>query len=79
MSNINNGLYNTQNSKALKSFTDYCRANPSQRFWQALRNWSGFAFIKGVYADGTEHDTFYDAGGQCKTAAEETHSGSIHT
>jgi hypothetical protein len=29
----------------LNSFTYYCKANPELRFWQALRNWSGFSFI----------------------------------
>jgi hypothetical protein len=35
----------TRNSKVLKSFVEYCEANPSQRFWQALRNWSDHNFI----------------------------------
>jgi hypothetical protein len=30
----------TRNSKVLEDFTAYCRANPSERFWQALRNWA---------------------------------------
>lgn len=30
----------TRNSKDLESFTAYCNANPTQRFWQALRNWA---------------------------------------
>lgn len=29
----------------LDSFIDYCKANPEQRFWQALRNWAGVRFI----------------------------------
>ena len=37
----------TRNSKVLASFVAYCNANPEQRFWQALRNWSGFRFIYG--------------------------------
>ncbi len=32
---------------ALESFTKYCEANPELRFWQALRNWSGW---HGIYA-----------------------------
>jgi hypothetical protein len=28
------------NQKQLESFTAYCKANPNERFWQALRNWS---------------------------------------
>lgn len=30
----------TKDGEALASFTCYCNANPGQRFWQALRNWS---------------------------------------
>lgn len=29
------------NDKLLKSFTSYCKKHPEERFWQALRNWSG--------------------------------------
>lgn len=29
----------------LESFTEYCKDRPSERFWQALRNWSGHNFI----------------------------------
>jgi len=35
----------TRNSKALESFTAYCVANPDQRFWQALTNWSGLPYV----------------------------------
>jgi hypothetical protein len=35
----------SRNSKTLASFVAYCKANPSQRFWQALRNWAGFGFV----------------------------------
>ena len=31
----------TRNSEVLADFVAYCEANPSQRFWQALRNWMG--------------------------------------
>lgn len=48
-----------------KNFLAYCEANPSQRFWQALRNWSGHCFI-GVSRDGvTYKDTFHFHKGQC--------------
>ena len=57
----------TRNSKVLKDFVAYCEANPTLRFWQALRAWSGHNFIvaaknptdegMGDYWDGT--DTFY--------------------
>jgi hypothetical protein len=35
----------TRNSKVLASFVAYCKAHPSERFWQALCNWSGVNFI----------------------------------
>jgi hypothetical protein len=35
----------SKNSKPLKDFESYCKAHPGERFWQALRNWSGEAFI----------------------------------
>jgi hypothetical protein len=35
----------TRNGRTLMSFVLYCISNPDQRFWQALRNWSGFNFI----------------------------------
>lgn len=34
-----------RNEKLLKDFSEYCEQNPEQRFWQALRNWSGGGFI----------------------------------
>lgn len=30
-----------KNKKLLNSFVDYCLKHPNERFWQALRNWSG--------------------------------------
>lgn len=51
-----------RNAATLASFVDYCKKHPDQRFWQALRNWSGYTLI---YAT-NEHppperakDTFY--------------------
>ena len=35
----------TRNEDVLASFTAYCEMHPDQRFWQALRNWSGHSFI----------------------------------
>ncbi len=29
----------------LSSFIRYCVRHPDERFWQALRNWSGYNFI----------------------------------
>jgi hypothetical protein len=31
--------------KLLAGFVAYCKAHPSERFWQALRNWSEASFI----------------------------------
>lgn len=52
----------SKNSKVLNSFIAYCYKHPELRFWQALRNWSGFAFIcaSKVFPSGTDiMDTFY--------------------
>lgn len=35
----------TKNQEKLFSFMEYCLQHPELRFWQALRNWSGKAFI----------------------------------
>ncbi len=35
----------SKNADKLASFTAYCVANPSQRFWQALCNWSKSSYI----------------------------------
>jgi len=51
----------TRNSEVLGSFVLYCQEHPKERFWQALRNWSGFAFILASHS-GYFHslkDTFY--------------------
>ena len=57
----------SKNEKLLKSFTKYCEENPQQRFWQALRNWAGVAFIlkaKGIDFETSKFtgitDTFYE-------------------
>ncbi len=55
--------YKSKNFDLLSSFMDYCQLHPNQRFWQALRNWSGWAFISASsevpeYAGGY-NDTFY--------------------
>jgi hypothetical protein len=40
--------------------------HPEERFWQALRKWSGYAFIMANDVDGDDtiisHDTFYIQG-----------------
>lgn len=62
----NDGAH-TRNSEVLASFVDYCIANPDQRFWQALGNWSGCGYIfgsgvplyqLGVPVPGTVKDTY---------------------
>ena len=51
-----------KNKKLLDSFTKHCEENPSERFWQALRNWSDYNFIYGsddLIKVGMLEDTFY--------------------
>ena len=49
-----------QSKKLLDSFIDYCKKHPYDRFWQALRNWSGYAFIYGRKdINESLEDTFY--------------------
>jgi len=56
----------TRNSKVLANFVAYCQAHPEQRFWQALRNWSGYSFLFASRGSGFDngirkdfYDTFY--------------------
>lgn len=44
----------TRNSKLLQEFSEYCNSNTDQRFWQALRNWSGADYI--MCCNGDEFD-----------------------
>lgn len=37
-------LKETKNSETMGEFAEYCRTHPNERFWQALRNWSGQSF-----------------------------------
>lgn len=53
-----------KNIKTLNKFIRYCKENPEERFWQALRNWSGYLKIYGEYEnkevdDVVVEDTFY--------------------
>lgn len=54
-----------KNELKLKSFSGYCKANPEQRFWQALRNWARENESKDINfigaGDGMDklEDTFY--------------------
>jgi hypothetical protein len=54
----------SKNVKKLDDFIDYCAKHPEERFWQALRNWSGASFILFLERDNDEHfyalmDTFF--------------------
>jgi DNA-directed RNA polymerase subunit RPC12/RpoP len=35
----------SKSKSTLASFERYCVRHPHERFWQALRNWSGYGFI----------------------------------
>lgn len=50
----------SENQKLLDEFADYCAANPTMRFWQALRNWSGQSFIY-VLPVGSQFDGSIDS------------------
>jgi hypothetical protein len=52
-------MNSTRNNLILTDFADYCAAHPDQRFWQALRNWSGFNFVTVGDTFDENHDTFY--------------------
>jgi hypothetical protein len=48
----------SKNWRLMNLFMVYCIEHPDERFWQALRNFSGADFI--TYTKGTwEVDTFY--------------------
>ncbi len=54
----------SKNIEKLKSFYEYCIANPDLRFWQALQCWSDYDKIYGESYDkdvdsNTLKDTFY--------------------
>lgn len=52
----------SKNRKLLEEFIDYCIEHPEERFWQALRNWSGFNYIyanKDTRINDAGQDTFY--------------------
>jgi hypothetical protein len=52
----------SRNKKQRDSFIEYCKEHPQERFWQALRNWSGYGFV-GYSIDGKEfRDLFYKEG-----------------
>ena len=48
-----------RNQEMLNSFVAYCAQHPHERFWQALRNWSGYSDIKAGDENDYLWDTFY--------------------
>ena len=51
---------NPKDNDIKQDFITYLEAHPDERFWQALRNWSGHAFILVADdLDGETEDTFY--------------------
>lgn len=60
----------SKNRLTLMSFVHYCATHPNERFWQALRNWSGARFVLAVYSSRIasdfiridNFDTFYREG-----------------
>lgn len=46
------------NKELLDSFVAYCKNNPDQRFWQALRNWADLDFVYGSMNGMPIEDTF---------------------
>jgi hypothetical protein len=60
-----------KNRETWKQFADYCKKHPELRFWQALRNWSGYGFV--IVTDSPDvinhpeaKDTFYWSGKNAK-------------
>lgn len=55
----------SKNIKLVHEFANYCLKNPEMRFWQALRNWAGVAYVMAGDLTDPEHkvntlkDTFY--------------------
>lgn len=54
---------NMKSRDTLSSFIRYCVRNPEQRFWQALKNWSGYGAIltgkwNGLGFFEAEYDTY---------------------
>ena len=58
-------MIENRNSVVLRSFVRYCEEHPELRFWQALRNWSGYNFVLvtnecPVFKDQIDTDTLND-------------------
>lgn len=61
-------MQNYRSEDLLKEFAKYCQEHPEERFWQALRNWSGKPFIlvaelsnlpQEIWNNDSIEDTFY--------------------
>lgn len=61
----------SKNEKQLQDFVIYCQNNPSERFWQALRNWSGYGFIYGSN-EIDFHGSPIDGSNKCQQNLEDT-------
>jgi hypothetical protein len=52
----------TRNSKILRDFIKYCQEHENERWWQCVRNFSGFAYVcvSNKFSSGTDiRDTFH--------------------
>lgn len=47
----------TTAEELLKEFSDYVKSHPKERFWQALKNWSGHEYILARGPDTLERGT----------------------
>jgi len=56
---LNTGPLGIPKTPHLAEFVAYCKQNPEQRFWQALRNHFGYDYIYGQKAGEPLEDTFY--------------------
>lgn len=58
-----------KNIENLNDFISYCKKHPELRFWQALRNWSGYSYVLVAQEKNSKDeyiglkDTFYMIGG----------------
>jgi hypothetical protein len=52
------GAKSSKSFSTMRSFREYCALHPSERFWQALRNWAEVDQIV-AQKEGGEVDTFY--------------------
>jgi hypothetical protein len=53
----------SKSKELLQDFSAYCEQHPEERFWQALRNWSGVSFVHVTERSGDmPKDTYYFEG-----------------